>query len=127
MELVNFLAQFWGFSLVILALSFLINQKHIHKVMGLIENEGAMVVSGIFGVFFGVFLVLTYNVWDSSWHVLISILSWAILIKGCIRLFFPDFVIGMLAKYKHKTEWISLILVFLVLFGCFLIYMGFSA
>lgn len=127
MEIVNFLAQWWGFSLLIISLSFLINPKHIHKVFRFMENEAVIILSGITGVLLGVALILTYNVWESNWKAIITIFGWVILIKGIIRLFFPGFVLKVWARIKNRTEWIPFLFLIMILFGCFLIYMGFLA
>ena len=125
MEIVNFLAQFWGVSLAIIGLAFLLNPKHIQKCLGFIENEAVIVLSGIVGTMLGVLLVLTYSVWGWNWQGLVTLLGWAVLIKGLIRLFFPTFILEMLAKYKQKT-WLPYLFLGMIIVGCYLVYFGFS-
>jgi len=91
------------------------------------EDEARIILSGIVGTILGVILILTYNVWDASWQVVITILGWAVLAKGAIRLFFPEFVVSVLVKYKNKAEWMPFLFVAIIFLGCFLIYMGFSS
>ncbi len=127
MEIVNFLAKLWGFSLVIVCFSLLINQKNIKRVFKLVEDEGLLFLVGIINVILGIALVLSYGVFDSSWRIIITILGWLVLIRGSIILLFPHFVEKMVAKVKNRADWISVILVVAVFLGCVLLYLGFSA
>ena len=127
MNTINFLAALWGFSLAIISLSFIINQKNIKNIFDLMRHEGNMVISGGVGVIVGVASILTYNIWSSDWTIIITILGWAMLIKGIIRLFFPKFVVKILESYKNKVDWFPFVFLFLLFLGCFLVYMGLSA
>lgn len=126
METVNFLAQLWGFSLVIISLSFLINRENIKNIFQIVKNETTIILSGGIAVILGVASILTYNVWDIGWGVIITILGWATLLKGMIRLFFPNFVLRVLKSYENKTGWFPFFFLLLLFVGCFLVYMGFS-
>jgi hypothetical protein len=123
---VNLLAQLWGFAFILVGLAFLVNQKHVAKVMAFMEDEGRIVISGIAGTVLGLLLVLNYNVWTGGWNVLVTILGWAFLAKGVIRLFFPQFVLGMIAKCKSNASWMPIFFLAMVLVGCFLAYAGYS-
>ena len=125
METINFLAQLWGFSLAIISLSFLVQRENIKLVFGLMKNKSALILSGGVGVIVGISSILTYNVWSQNWTVIITILGWAILLKGIIRLFCADFVVRVLESYNNKTKWFPLFFMAQFLVGCFLIYMGF--
>ncbi len=126
MQTVNFLAQVYGFSLVIIPLSLLINPKHISKMIELMENEARIILSGIIGVILGIILILSYNVWDSSLAVLITLASWAFFLKGIVRLFFPGFVLKMLARFKNNHTWMPFMFLGMIVLGCVFIYLGFN-
>lgn len=126
MEVVNFLAGFWGLSLVIIGLAFLLNQKYMNKVIEYAEHEATMVLTGIIGTMAGIFLVMLYNVWVWNWQGLVTLLGWAVLLKGILRLFFPAFVLNVLAKYKQKTTWMPYTFLGMIIIGCYLVYSGFS-
>jgi uncharacterized membrane protein len=125
MEIVNFLAQLWGFSLIIVALALLLRPKNLEAIFHLVKDEKMMVLVGMINAVFGIALLLTYNVWDSTWHVIISAFGWLVLTRGCAILFFPEKVEHMVAKMKSKNDWFSIILVVAILLGCFLLYKGF--
>ncbi|MDQ1282138.1 MAG: hypothetical protein QG630_489 [Patescibacteria group bacterium] len=48
-------------------------------------------VTGVFMVAFGGLLVLTHNTWIGDWKtILVTIMSWLILIKGLVYMIWPD-------------------------------------
>src|SRR3989344_6442650 len=49
-------------------------------------------VSGFVFLVFGVLLVVSHSVWVFDWRLVITILSWSVLLKGVGRIFFPDAV-----------------------------------
>ncbi len=124
MEIVNFLAQFWGFSLIIVSLAFLIKPKHVENILTLVEDTKNELVFGILNVMLGIALILWYNVWDSSWRVIITILAWLILVRGIVCLFFPEVIKTGAAKVKSHKEWVSYALVVCIIIGCLLAYLG---
>ncbi|MEK7124490.1 MAG: hypothetical protein AAB877_02285 [Patescibacteria group bacterium] len=127
METANFLALFWGFSLAIIGFGFLLHPKHIKKVFQLMEDEGFLLFCGIFNVMLGVLLILFYNEWTQTWKVVITILGWLVLAKGIIRIFFADWAMEMMQKIKNKPDWFNFYFLGTIIFGCFLIFMGFYA
>lgn len=126
MDTLHFLAQLWGFSLVIVSLSLLVNSQKVKKLLQLIEGENASFLHGVIRVVLGVAMVLTYNVWDTSWKVMITLLGWLLLASGIALLFVPSLISKMIARLK-ATDLPLIILTFLVLLGCVLIYFGFVA
>ncbi len=127
MEIVNFLAQLWGFSLIIICLSCLVKNRHIKNTLALAEDEVSLLLLGLITVILGLASVLTYSVWDHSWRVVITILGWLTLLKGTACLFFPETITALLAKHKKLfMDWVSVALVAGVLLGCLLVYFGLS-
>ncbi len=127
MEIVNFLAQLWGFCFIIISLAFLVRQMYIEHFFSLMEDAKNLLLFGLVNVMTGIALILFYNVWESSWHVIITVLGWLVTIRGVALLFLPGMVQKGLAKVKSKTEWIPVGLVVFVLFGCILVYLGVAA
>ena len=125
MQTVNFLAQLWGFSIVIVSLALLINTKQIDHFWHLAKDKMLVFILGMVIMVLGVASVLTYNVWQSSWKVIITLLGWITLIKGIALLVIPGSIEKMYSKIKIKNEMMSVLLLICVAFGCFLIYKGF--
>ncbi|AWN74320.1 hypothetical protein LEAN103870_02540 [Legionella anisa] len=88
-----FLARVMGLSLLILSLSLLINVNDLVPTLtALLQNRALEFIVGMMLVTIGTLLVVSHNVWTRSWVVVITILSWLILIKGILYLMFPGIV-----------------------------------
>src|SRR5581483_8021982 len=92
MEIVNFLAQLWGFSLVIICLAFLLKPRDVEGLLNFVHQDGAMITFGIINVILGVASLIGYHTFDQSWHVVITILGILVLVRGLACLFVPQFV-----------------------------------
>ena len=125
MEIANFLAQVYGFSSVIVCLSFLVKPKHLKNLFAAAENETHLLFIGMANVFLGVTSLLLYSSWDMGWQRIITLLGWVMIIKGIIYLFIPETAVKYLkswqAKYMQKAP---IVLVVGVAFGCLLVYLG---
>lgn len=126
MALSNFLANIWGLSFIIVALSLLIYQKNIKRLFQLAENEINLFFCGVCSSVVGIAMILTHNLWVSDWRVIVTLLGWIALVRGIMLLFSPEIVIS-LHKKMENSQWISYALVLAVLLGCVLIYLGFTA
>ncbi|MBI1866531.1 MAG: hypothetical protein HY005_01655 [Candidatus Staskawiczbacteria bacterium] len=126
MELSIFLANIFGLSIVAVSLSLLLNPKNVKKISDSMENGITLFYTGIVSFVIGTAMILNHNIWVYDWRLIITILGWAILVKGIIRLFLPKMAINM-SKKIINSQWIPLILVAGVILGCVLIYFGFTS
>jgi len=126
MELSIFLADIIGLSLIIISLSLLLYPRNIKIMFDSQENDKDMFFTGIISLVLGIYIILVHNVWIRDWQIIITVLGWAILVKGIFRLFLPDSVRNI-TKKMEKSQWISPLLVGLVILGCVLIYFGFTS
>lgn len=47
-------------------------------------------ITGVFMIFLGGLLVLTHNIWTGDWKtILVTIMSWSILLKGLVYMLWP--------------------------------------
>ena len=123
MQLVNFLAQAWGISLIIISFSILLHPKYINLFFSLIEEEKNVLVFGVINVIAGVMLVLSYNVWQMQWQLAVTILGWLVLIRGVGLLLIPITLISI-AQGVRRANCIQPVLIVLLSLGCWLVYMG---
>ena len=126
MGLSNFLANIWGLSFIIVALSLLIYQKNIKRLFELAKNEINLFFCGVCSSVVGITMILAHNLWVSDWRVIVTLLGWISLARGIMLLFLPEMVIN-LHKKMEDNRWLSPALVVTVLLGCILIYFGFTA
>ena len=122
----NFLAALWGFTMIVVGLNFLVKPKSIKLFFGWLENEKSILGLGIMNLVLGIAFLLWHHSWDMSWRVLITIISWLIVVRGCIMMFFPEFFQKIVAAIKEKSDLISMGLVAVVIVGCFLLYLSFA-
>ncbi len=92
----------------------------------MMQKEVSLTLHGMVRVVLGVAMLLSYHAWDNSWKIIITLLGWLLVISGIGLLYFPKMAANMIAKLENKN-WISAVLFVVILFGCFLVYMGFNA
>ena len=127
MEIVNFLALLWGFILVIIPLSFLVNSKNTKTIFHIVEDEKMLLLIGMISTILGIVSIVTYNIFDKSWQILITLLGWIILIKGIVLLFTPKIIVNLYRRFGEDNILIPIKLLLTIVIGCFLLFMGFTA
>lgn len=120
-----FLAQFWGLIFVIMGGIFLIRRESVRVLIKMVQDDGMMILTGYAALIVGVAHVLLYNVWVSDWRVVLTLIGWMALIKGIIRLAFPDFTRKMIKRYDTPNT-VGALLVILVIVGIYLLIHGFG-
>ena len=126
METLNFIVELWGFLFVAVGLSLLINKKDVKRLLQFVENDVVLFYTGAVTFVLGVASVLSYNVWASNWGLIVTILGWALVLKGACHLLWPSMVKKMTDKVKN-VEWMPYVLLALVIIGLVLVYLGFKA
>lgn len=88
------------------------------------RNPTLLFLSSFVAIFLGVLVVVSHQVWTADWRVVITILGWAMLLKGVLRLFFPQLVLRLIEKKRRSRRfWIAEV-VFAAL-CLYLLYQGF--
>ena len=124
--LVNYLAELWGISIVIISLALLVKEKHAKTLFSAIATDLGMFLCGVCGLVVGVAMVLSYNAWSQGWQVIITILGWLALLKGIAQLFMPErFKIWI--KKAENSPLLPYALIILIVIGLALTYFGFTA
>lgn len=125
MEISIFLAQFWGWLLVILCLIFLLRKKVLsEELFRLVEDKGFALFSGYLALIVGLVTVILHNVWVADWRVVITIFGWISLIKGIMRIGFPEIPQKLVPTFKNKPILTQILLVLAVLLGAWLIWVS---
>ena len=122
MELSIFFAQFWGGFFVIFGLLFIITGQ-LGKTIEMTENKAFVISTGYITLLMGLVTVILHNFWVADWRVAITILGWSTLIKGIMKIGFPE-QIHRQAQIFKKKQMISA--AFMVLLGMWLLWMSFS-
>lgn len=118
-----FLATVMGWFLVIVSLFILIKFEQVQLILtNVLSQRGLFFVVAIFTLILGLLMVVSHNLWVMGWPVVVTILSWLVLISGLIRLFCFDYMYKManlFLAHPHNMRIASII--FLVV-GLFLLY-----
>ncbi len=126
METSIFLAQFWGWLLVIVCLIFLLRKRALlEEMFRLVEDKGLTLVSGYLALVVGLVTVILHNVWVAEWRVVITIFGWLSLIKGIVRIGFPEVPQKWVPVLKNKPILTQGLLVIAILLGAWLIWMSY--
>lgn len=89
-------ANFLGLYLLILGLIFITRCDYYTILLRSVKlTPFNMVITGFLTIFFGLFLIEHHNVWILKPRLLLTLLSWWILIKGLLIVLFPEFMIDL--------------------------------
>lgn len=122
----EFFAQLIGMYLAISAIGELIHQKRfkqaIHEVL---SSQAYIQLSGSLNLFLGLFILIPHHMWVSTWPVVITVIGYLAVLRGCVRLLTPHLFIR-LAKWLIDKKGIFLASWIEFVIGCYLIWAGFT-
>jgi hypothetical protein len=126
MDITIFLAQVSGLYLVILGLTMLLHQENfISIVTGIFHNAAIQYILGLNLLLIGLLMVDSHNIWESSWIVVVTILSWLILLKGLFYVVFPKQMTVLAHHFIRRKQWVYASAIINLFLGLYLCYMGF--
>ena len=120
MEATIFFARFFGLMYIILGL-LSVKGRFLGKTVERTENTLFTVSTSYVTMFLGLATVILHNVWVLDWRVVITLLGWATLIKGVLKMGFPEHIRKNAQRFK-KNQTIEGI--FLALLGAWLFWMS---
>ncbi len=121
MEISIFFAQLWGSYFVIFGLLFIITGQ-LGKTIEMTDDKVFVISTGYITLLMGLVTVILHNIWVADWRVAITILGWSTLIKGIMKIGFPE-QIHKQAQRFNKKQMISA--AFMIILGAWLLWMGF--
>jgi hypothetical protein len=126
MNITVILVQFWGIVLAITGLSMIANKKGTAAALAAItENRGLLWTVGFFTLLLGAALVVLDSTWTSGMALLITIISWLVLIKGAFILFFSDAAAALYKRYNTDGVLVFWgVIAFII--GLVFLYLGFA-
>ena len=121
MDLTIFFARLWGSFFIIFGLLFIIT-KQLGKTIEMTDDKAFVISTGYITLIMGLVTVLLHNVWALNWTIVITILGWSTLIKGIMKIGFPEQIHKQAQRFKKK-QLVSAF--FLILLGLWLMWMSF--
>jgi hypothetical protein len=122
-----FLAKALGLYFIIFSIILLINSRKIQNYIIEMSVGPFMLFSGMIALIIGILMVVSHNVWESDWRVAITLIGWIILIKGIVRLLFPEYSFRMVKDFVENTVAFYITDVLILILGLWLAYMGFMS
>jgi len=114
-----FLAQFWGWYMVIFSFILIANPKRTEQLISYLEDEKYLVITSLSAILIGLTTVLLHNIWEANWKLIITIFGWISLIKGIIRFTFPKTALKAINKLNIK--WMPLFFAIFFFLGMILL------
>jgi len=121
MDISIFFAKLWGSFHLIFGLLF-ITTGQLGKTIEMTDNKVFVISTGYITLLMGLVTVILHNVWVADWRVAITVLGWSTLIKGVMKVGFPEQIHKQAQRFKKKQ---LLSAVLLILFGAWLFWMSF--
>lgn len=123
MDLSLFLGQFWGWLLVVSCAVFLVQgNARLQDVFKLANDKAFAVLSGYIALVLGLATVLLHNVWTADWQGVVTAIGWISLVKGVVRIGFPNAVSGMASVFKNNPAFTRAVLVVAIVIGGWLVW-----
>ncbi|MBN2480075.1 MAG: hypothetical protein JXA94_07590 [Parachlamydiales bacterium] len=120
-----FLGKIIGLYFIVTSIAYLVNPRHCKKVLhDIIASNGLSALCGSIALILGFILILNHNIWNDFYQIVITLISWGILIFGLLIIFFKDTMEKISKKLQkhHGYTWFSLII---LLVGLYLVYWTF--
>src|ERR1700722_10791518 len=124
MDISLFLAKIIGWVLVIIGLATFVKREFMRDVIkDFISHSSIILISATMNIILALLIVLSHNVWEASWKVVITILGYLMLLRGLLHVFIPEWVRKMAKKFLNNDLFVySGVISFVV--GIYLLYHG---
>ncbi len=121
MEISIFLARFLGGFFLIFGLLFIIT-KQLGKTIEMTADKAFVISTGYISLLMGLAVVVLHNIWVLDWRIAITILGWSTLIKGVMKIGWPEFINQQAQRFKSHQ---ILEAIMLLILGGWLLWVSF--
>lgn len=126
MEISKFLSKVIGLYEIIISIAILTNmQQFTVGIQGLMNNDSLMLYIGCITIIMGILLVVSHNLWQWSWRVLVTIVAWVVLLKGISILLVPHTSDQITMYFITNSNFAYSVAVTDLLLGLLFCYFGF--
>ncbi|MBC3846657.1 hypothetical protein H8K90_09720 [Winogradskyella echinorum] len=119
-----FLAQFWGWYLIIFFLILSLNPKRIKQIFNDLKDEKFLIIFSFMAIIVGLLNVLFHNIWEPNYTLIITLIGWSSLFLGLALFMFPKLTVKWLEIINIKMVQVIYTLLFFV--GIFLLNVVYS-
>jgi hypothetical protein len=91
--------------LVVAGIAMLVNRKQLDAIVQeVLRSPLLLLLLGIIDLAVGLAIVLTHNLWVADWRVIITLLGWALMVRGAVRMLIPEQAKALGARFlKNST------------------------
>jgi len=114
-----FLAEFWGWYLIIFFLILSFKPNRIKQIFTDLKDEKFLIISSSLAIIIGLLNILFHNVWEPNWKLIITLIGWMALYIGLSLFIFPKQTITLLEFINIKL--VQVIYTLLFFMGLFLL------
>lgn len=119
MDISIFLAKFWGWYLIIFFVILSFNPKRIKQIFNDLKDEKFLIITSFIAIIIGLLNILTHNIWEPNWKLIITLIGWLALFEGLALFMFPKQTVTRLNYINLK--FVQVIYMLLFLLGIFLL------
>jgi hypothetical protein len=119
-------AKLIGPILVVAAIAMLVNPRDLQEIAReFLKSRALIYVTGVLAMLGGLAIVNNHNVWIADWPVIVTLMGWAMLIGGAVRIALPSAVRSIGGAMLDHPAMIRIAGVVWVLIGALLTYKGY--
>ncbi|MEM9355410.1 MAG: hypothetical protein AAGB04_04290 [Pseudomonadota bacterium] len=123
-----YLAKLIGPVVAVAGVGFLLNRAaFIRFAEDFVSNTGFIMMSGFPALLAGLAVVNAHNVWVADWPVIITLLGWAAVVGGIMRITMPGVVRSIGSVILGASSFIVIEAIILIGLGGWLTYAGYMA
>ena len=119
-----FLAKFWGWYLIIFFTILSFNPKRILQLLKDLQDQKFVILISFIAIIIGLLNILSHNVWEPDWRLIITLIGWVSLIIGLSLFIFPARTSKILENFNVK--FVQLMYMLLLIIGVFLLNKGYG-
>lgn len=119
-----FLAKFWGWYLIIFFTILSFNPKRILQILNDLQDQKFVILTSFIAIIIGLINILSHNIWETDWRLIITLLGWASLLIGLALFIFPKRTNHFLNYINIK--FVQLIYMLLLIVGAVLLNKGYG-
>ncbi|PWY57610.1 hypothetical protein DGG96_00485 [Legionella qingyii] len=127
MDKSKFLSKVLGIYLILVSFAMFLNlEQFTIYVQDLLKNAPLMLVLGFWTLILGVLMVVSHNIWQCNWRLLITIICWVVLLKGASMIFYPHYIDYATFLFMQNKNIAYSAAGFELILGIILSYLGFK-
>lgn len=115
----TFLAEFWGWYLIIFFVILSFNPKRIKQIFEDLKDEKFLIITSFVAIIVGLLNVLFHNIWELNYKLIITLIGWTALFIGLSLFIFPKRTVARLKDFNVK--FVQVVYILLLLLGIYLL------